>query len=449
MPGHSSGGRFRRACALLSFFGALLVAPEAWAAPWELDLLGAGAMGDVRDRVHPDGAWVSPSAAEIADVGEDDAGEPYVRVVSVVIHPSDPPSDPGDPPYIYLYAVQIRRPDAPGARCVDRFTIGSDDFGQFDFDEDGVESRAFAPHPDAGFHDVVPGIGPVGPVVAPTWIDADRDEVVVHFDERPVCPEDGAHGVGWVSFVSRRAPRDVGAKVRFDDGSIVPANIKAPVRPPLRPEPECAVGGVPLVVGGATLSRFTPVCGCFRDDVYRENRCRFWLPDFELIRTVPSIIPPGSEFEVTWEVVPYEAGFEGFQLKDHLPPGIASPDYGEAYTIDVKATDPGEVFKASRELYVKTQQLGLYTSNVDLASKELIADLGNSYLVNKKDDPSGGLGDPACTPEGDPQAARAGLAADDDGTAGAGCTAAGSAPTGAFLVVLLGLLAFLRRRAAR
>lgn len=95
------------------------------------------------------------------------------------------------------------------------------------------------------------------------------------------------------------------------------------------------------MVGNVRVSRFTPVCRCFRDDVYRENLCRFWLPGFELIRTVPPILAPGSKFAVTWEVLPYEAGFEGFQLKDHLPPGIVSPESGEAYAIDVKATDPG------------------------------------------------------------------------------------------------------------
>lgn len=68
-----------------------MFASEASAAPWELDLVDAGAMGDMRDRIHPDGGWASPWAAEIADVGEDDEGEPYVRVVSVIIHPSEPP----------------------------------------------------------------------------------------------------------------------------------------------------------------------------------------------------------------------------------------------------------------------------------------------------------------------------------------------------------------------
>jgi hypothetical protein len=395
------------------FIAALLasIAPNgARAEAWDLAVLDEEQLSTVRERLQPHGSWIPRT--HLAEFGEDEAGERYGRVISTHLPPLGLTPPAGEAYHLYVYAVQIHRADAPGARCIDELTIGSSAFAPFDFDGDGDLEWAAAPAEGVSAD---PYWDSFYPAVPPSSVEAEHGQVTVRFDSRPICPETDDSGqpiTGMVAFAARRSRLMSGGTVRHEEGATrEPVSLLVPQPPSPVDEPECIVGGAPLAVPGVT--RFTPICQCVRDDHLRENRCRFWLPEMEIVRRVPWIVPPSGELEVRWELMPYGHGFQGLKLDEALPKGMMDAQgQAQSYSIQIGPTEAGDVFTGSQALMIGDLPAGVYTTRVALEREGDVVELGSTYRVGDEK-PLDGDAPPT---EGDASGAEGADGSDHDAT---------------------------------
>jgi hypothetical protein len=413
---------------LLLVLSAMVVPEAARAEEWDLAILDDERSSTVISRLQPHGTWIVPFI-RTSEFGEDATGAPFGRVYSTVVLPFGPTPEGSAAYVLYSYAVQIHRPDAPGAGCVDALTIGSSFFAPFDFDEDGALENAFG-FVEGTEERIFPTSAP-HTLVPPSRVVAERGSVTVHFDAHPICPDVDEHGrpiTGVVAFAARRAPTVVGGSVRFSEDTTREAITVLAPESKTDGEPECVVGDLGL--GALGVTRSTPLCRCVSVELFRENRCHFWLPDMEIVRRIPWSVSPASKLDVSWEVMPYRHGFEGMKLSEVLPKGMQTLHGASDYSIYVEPTGPGKVFAATQPLLVGKVPLGLHTTAVKLEHDDRVQMLGNTYLVGEGEDPEGPQG-------GGVAGGSAALSSPTDH----GCSATGSTGRAALLGALLALLA--------